>query len=316
MYAKAQTKLIIGLLLSLGLGGCMFESEPSSVHHAEVSPSPMSTTSAEQEPLQKSEISQITFHSTALNHDMRMNVYLPKGYSQAQQYPVLYLIHGFSGNETDWISGLTAGNTADQLIAAGEITPLIIAAPEMDNSYGLNSADTYKPGDPNTLYYGMYEDYLYKDVITYIDSHYSALADRGSRWIGGLSMGGFISMHTAFAHPDLFSKAGGHSPALFMDDWSTVGGENGLKPFIYPTNELREQRDPLRMAEKADLSQLSVYLDCGKEDSYKFYEGAGKLSEILKAKGVSVQYHLNPGKHDGGYWQTHVKDYLLFYAGT
>lgn len=265
-----------------------------------------------------STVRHVTFRSEALDRDMNLNVYLPAGYHPEERYPVLYLVHGYGGNEDAWV-GLGIGKAADRLIAEGAIKPLLIVMPEMNNSYGLNSSPDYAvnaPGNPNTTYSGMYQDYLAKDVVGYVDGHYSTIADRSGRFIGGLSMGGFISLHTAFLHPDLFGKAGGHSPAIFLDDWSTTGGEYGLKAFLYPTDELRTERDPLRLAERADLSNLEVYLDCGEQDYYKFYEGTEKLFELLQSKGVASEYHRKPGKHDGDYWISMEEEYLLFYAGA
>lgn len=269
-------------------------------------------------PLEVSQIQKISFHSQALDHDMRLEVYLPKGYSSASRYPVLYMLHGYGSNEGEWFEGLGLSQSADQLTEQGKMKPLIIVSPEMDNSYGINSGNTYRadrPGDPNTIYVGRYEDYLYQDVIGYIDSHFSTQANRSNRFIGGLSMGGFISLHTAFLHPDLFSKVGGHSPALFMNDWSTTGGEQGLKAFLYPTDELRQTRDPLLLAQKLDIANLQVYLDCGDQDDYKFYDGSERLYKLLQGKGVPVEYHLNSGKHNSDYWKSQLSNYLMFYAG-
>ncbi|WP_027086459.1 alpha/beta hydrolase [Cohnella panacarvi] len=247
-----------------------------------------------------STVQQVSFRSEALARDMNLNVYVPANYDPEQRYPVLYLIHGYGGDEKAW-TGLGIGKTADRLIADGKIKPLLIVMPAMNNSYGINSPQ------------GKYEDYLAKDVVAYVDANYSTIADRSGRSIGGLSMGGFISLHTAFLHPDLFGKVGGHSPAIFVDDWSTTGGVNGLKAFLYPTDEVRRERDPLLLAEALDLSTLEVYLDCGDQDYYKFYDGAEKLYRLLQSKGVSVQYHHKPGEHDGAYWTSMAEDYLLFY---
>jgi enterochelin esterase-like enzyme len=303
------------IVLFIFIGGCTTKNEPKSNQTF----SPISTAMDKMNPLQTSEIQKVTFHSKSLGQDKKMNVYLPKGYSSSLHYPVLYLIHGYTGNETDWISGLGMDHAADKLIEAGTIVPFIMVSPELDNSYGINSSQTYSvttPGNPNTTYNGMYEDYLYKDVIAYVDSHFNTLANRESRFIGGLSMGGFISLHTAFLHNDLFSKVGGHSPALFLNDWSTTGGEeHGLKSFLYPTDAVRQTRDPLIFAKNLDLSNIKVYLDCGDQDDFKFYEGSEKLYSILKTKGVSVEYHLNKGKHDGEYWKSMLDNYLLFYVG-
>ncbi|MBO9598012.1 MAG: esterase family protein [Cohnella sp.] len=264
----------------------------------EKAPSPAPTTGADSSVVQR-----VSFRSEALDRKMNMNVYLPADYDPEQRYPVLYLIHGYGGDEKAW-TDLGIDKTADRLIADGKIKPLLIVMPAMNNSYGINSSQ------------GKYEDYLAEDVVSYVDAHYGTIADRSGRSIGGLSMGGFISLHTAFLHPDMFGKVGGHSPAIFVDDWSTTGGVNGLKAFLYPTEEARRERDPLLLAETLDLSTLEVYLDCGEQDYYKFYDGSEKLYKLLQSKGVPAQYHHKPGEHDGAYWMSMEEDYLKFYDGA
>jgi enterochelin esterase-like enzyme len=150
---------------------------------------------------------------------MEVNIYLPKGYSEQNKYPVLYMFHGYSSSEDTWMPGLQLDVKASELIEAGKINPLIIVCPDMENSYGINSSPTYSviggSNRNNNLSQGMFEDYFIKELIPFIDANYSTDARRESRYTGGLSMGGFISIYLAFSHPDLFSKVGGHSPALF-----------------------------------------------------------------------------------------------------
>ncbi len=279
-------------MLAVVLASCSGNEEEASSSVSTVDVDPSAST-----------VQQVSFRSAALDREMNLNVYVPSDYDPGQRYPVLYLIHGYGGDEKAWVD-LGIDKAADRLIADGRITPLLIVMPEMNNSYGINSSQ------------GKYEDFLAKDVVDYVDAHYSTIVDRSGRSIGGLSMGGFISLHTAFLHPDLFSKVGGHSPAIFVDDWSTTGGEHGIKAFLYPTDEARRERDPLLLAETVDLSALEVYLDCGDQDYYKFYDGSEKLYRLLQSKGVSVQYHHKPGEHDGAYWTSMAEDYLLFYDGA
>lgn len=311
--------MLIMLICCMSLVSCSSGTDSAAVQTASPEASAAAAEgTASAAPLQTPGIQNLTFHSEALDQEMRLSIYLPVGYSTEQHYPVLYLIHGYGGKETDMIAGLGLHLNADRLIEAGQIHPLIIVSPQMDNSYGLNSSPTYAvndPGDPLTTYNGMYEDYLVKDVVNYVDSHFSTIAERDSRYIGGISMGGFVSLHAALLHSDVYSRAGGHSPALFLDDWSSVGGEYGLIRFLYPTEAERQERDPLILAKDRDLRGLAVYLDCGEEDSYRFYEGAEQLYTLLKDKGVPVEYHLRAGKHDGEYWRAHLDEYLIFYAG-
>ncbi|MUT64906.1 alpha/beta hydrolase-fold protein [Paenibacillus sp. NEAU-GSW1] len=55
---------------------------------------------------------------------------------------------------------------------------------------------------------------LYCERLAYVESHYPAIGTKEGRYIGDLSMGGWVALHNAFTHPDLFSKVGGHSPAM------------------------------------------------------------------------------------------------------
>ena len=42
----------------------------------------------------------------------KANVYLPPGYSNDSKYPVLYLLHGIGGDETEWIRFATCWGPA------------------------------------------------------------------------------------------------------------------------------------------------------------------------------------------------------------
>ena len=122
-------------------------------------------------------------------------------------------------------------------------------------------------------------------------------------------MGGLAALHIAFLHTDMFCKVGGHSPALILEN------HKELFASLYPYEEKRMQRDPIKIAEYADLLSIDVYLDCGSEDEWGLYEGTQVLYELLKEKQVESQYHLNEGTHEREYWNAHLEDYLLFYAG-
>lgn len=257
-------------------------------------------------------VESISFHSVSLDKRMPFNIYLPPGYDGKTTFPVLYLLHGYTGNEKDWVPGSGIAEKADQMIQAGKIQPLIIVSVGYDNSYGLNSAEQTRKPCSQCNDEGRYQDYLHKDIIEYVDKNYATVASREARYIGGFSMGGFSALYTAFTHPEMFSKVGGHSPAVWLDNWTNTGNLNG---WLYPTEEVRKTRDPIELAQSSDLTGLSVYLDCGRDDYYQFYEGAEKLHKTLIKEGFDSQYHLNDGDHDGKYLSSQLENYLLFYSG-
>ncbi len=316
MKSKRSRIFILAMLAVLTISGCSSQSTNTSSTPSKDSAESTTkeSTSVESTVDQKmvDRYTKITVSSNALQKDMRVNVYLPKEYNEKNKYPVLYLIHGYTGTEDTWFPGLQVETKADELIEKNELEPLIIVAPQIDNSYGINSeVFSVEKGIPSSHFTtGMYEDYLYKDLIPYIDANYSTITSKEGRYIGGLSMGGWVALHMAIAHIDMFSKVGGHSPAIFLDGYS-----GSAMSFVYPTEKIRNERDPIRVAETKDLTSLKVYLDCGDNDSYEFYEGCEQLDKILKSKGVDSQYHLNTGAHDGAYWGANIENYLKFYAG-
>ncbi len=253
----------------------------------------------------------VIFSSKILDKELGVNIYLPIGYDAKNKYPVLYMLHGYSGTEDAWFPDLEMEQKADSMIQKNMINPFIIVTPMIENSYGINSKidSDYNNILANYFSIGNYEDYICNEIIPYIDSTYSTIASKEGRYIGGMSMGGWVAIHLAFSHLDMFSKVGGHSPAIFID-----GNTDSVMSFIYPTEELRTERDPLIVAKNKDLSSLKIYLDCGDADSYQFYEGCEQLYNILKPKGVDIQYHLSKGKHDGEYWGSNIENYLKFYA--
>jgi enterochelin esterase-like enzyme len=269
----------------------------------------------EVQPLKQSQLEDLTLHSQALDKEMKVKVYLPKGYTSDKAFPVLYLIHGYNGHESSWMTSNQIDMVADKLIDAEAIEPLIIVMPSIENSYGLNSAKSYKvvQETPTRAVIGPFEDYLIEDVVDFIDGRYSTIRSKEGRYIGGKSMGGFVALSLGMRHPERFSKIGGHSPALFLP---TTNIDPQVVQWVYPSDRIRKERDPLELASAQDLSGMEFYLDCGTEDHYGFAEGVQVLHEKLQEHKVNSTLSLAPGGHDSAsYTNNHLEEYLNFYAG-
>ncbi len=252
--------------------------------------------------------------SRKLNKSMNINIFVPDDYDPQESYPVLYLLHGYGNSYQGFLPNLNLDNLAQRMINEGKIVPLIIVAPHIDNSFGLNSspvAETLGDEPQQAFYKGLYRDYLMFEVIPYIERHYSTCTDRSYRFIGGASMGGFAALHAAFHYPELFSKVGGHMPAVLLDSSCRE-----FTSWVYPDHETRMERDPIALTSVQDLAGLEVYLDCGEDDSFQFFTGAKRLHQVLQAHGYQSQYHQYSGGHNDEYLQQHMQDYLLFYAGS
>lgn len=122
---------------------------------------------------------------------MPMIVYLPEGYNSLTPLPVLYFLHGRSGNENIMLD-VGINTKADEMIKNIEIKPMIIVCPRFENSRGLNSSlickEVINSKDNNRIVnLGMYEDYFIKELIPLIDEKFNTIKDRKGRYIGGTS---------------------------------------------------------------------------------------------------------------------------------
>ena len=247
--------------------------------------------------------------STALHRQMSFRIYLPPAYSATTRYPVLYLLYGYGGNQDSFFGGfLDLHSVADRLIAARSIDPLIIVVPDYANSFAVNSTPEQGTNTSGGTI-GLYEDYLMQELVPYVDHHYSTLATREKRSVGGFSMGGYAALYLGFRYPDKFSKVGGHSAALW--DYTDTDQFTGQRDWLYPTPALRAQRDPLLLATTVDLRSLKVYLDAGSSDALLAKDR--KLAGILQSSGVNVEWHEGSGGHERAYWQSKLENYLRFY---
>ena len=154
--------------------------------------------------------------SKALNKKMEISLFIPSECENIK-LPVLYFLHGRTGNHK-LIEQLDIENIVNKLVAEKKIKPFIIVCPDMDNSRGINSSNEYKEvqGKYGTVHLGLYEDYLIKEIIPYIDKNYKTICNRENRYIGGISSGGYIALHNGLRHQDLFSKIGGHMPEWLL----------------------------------------------------------------------------------------------------
>ena len=138
-------------------------------------------------------------------------VYLPPSYKteSAKRYPTLYLLHGYAGKPEEWVKdgyqGMNLSSEMDSLIAKGVAAEMIVVVPNGRNAY-LGGFYT------NSSVVGNWEDYIYRDVVGYVDGKYRTLTKSSSRGIAGHSMGGYGAFMLAMKHPDVFGALYSLSP--------------------------------------------------------------------------------------------------------
>jgi len=161
------------------------------------------------------------YPSPSLKLTRRVYVYTPPGYrTGTERYPVLYLLHGGGGDEEAWTSMGRTPQILDSLIAQGKAKPMIVVMTNGDANQ--TAAQSLVPPPPRSA--GMsasptvgaalaFPESLVADVVPYIDKTYRTLADRQSRAVAGLSMGGMHAATVALLHPDTFAWVGCFSGA-------------------------------------------------------------------------------------------------------
>ena len=131
-------------------------------------------------------------------------VYLPPGYDESKSYPSVYVLSGFTGRGrmmlNDKVFTPNFSERMDKLIHTGKIKPMIAVLPDCFTRYGgsqyLNSTAT-----------GNYEDYLTKEVVSFVDENFRTVKDKNSRAVTGISSGGYGSLIMAMKHADIFGLA-------------------------------------------------------------------------------------------------------------
>lgn len=243
-------------------------------------------------------------NSRILNKEMSFSVCEASG-CEDKPLPTIFFLHGRSGDE-QLAQQLGMDKLLTEMSSRGEIRPLRLICPCLDNSRGINSAEAYSlvEGKFSPVHKGRYEDYLIKELIPYIDEHYPVK----ERMIGGISAGGYTALSLAMRHPTLFSRVGGHMPAIdlcYEDE----------EECYFADREMWLAYDPIGLAGRTELSGLRFYLDDGLHDEGGFFRSCEKLRCILDEKGIPCELHLRDGHHSGGYVMEHLSEYLRFYAG-
>ena len=177
---------------------------------------------------QDGEIVRITVHSPSLEKnlfndspDRDVTIYLPPSYDTdpGMRYPVVYLLHGYSGNDTLWTGGsyINNGNIKDWMkswLKSGKVKEMILVMP---NSYNIFMGSIYT----NSTVTGNWADFIAKDLVEYIDSHYRTLRQLESRAVIGHSMGGYGGITFGMLFPEVFGCMGGMAGV-----WDTEDGFN------------------------------------------------------------------------------------------
>jgi len=224
----------------------------------------------------RGKLEMVEYESKSVGTKRKANVYTPPGYSPDTKYPVLYLLHGIGGDEREWERGGHPEIILDNLIADKKAEPMIIVMPNgraaKDDRAGPNAMQTAPA-------FGEFDKDLLGSLIPFIESKYSVKADRESRALAGLSMGGGQSLNFGLGNLDAFAWVGGFSSA----------------PNTKPAAELVPDPD------KATKQLKLLWLSCGNKDGLiRISQG---VHSHLKDKKVPHTWHVDDHNHDFHHWK-------------
>jgi enterochelin esterase family protein len=227
------------------------------------------------------------YRSAIIGDERAVLVYTPPGYNPTarKNYPVLYLLHGFSDAEGAWVDAGRANVILDNLIARNQAKPMIVVMPL---GYGNKEILTYgwlgfrMPGwgQIRNDSFTKFHDSLFEEIIPMVEENYHASTDRAARAIAGLSMGGEQSLLFGLGAPDRFAWIGA---------FSSGGLDTDFDRKFSNVNETAGGRFRL------------IWMACGKDD--KLFDSNRKYSQWLTAKGVAHTWVETPGRHSFLVWR-------------
>jgi enterochelin esterase-like enzyme len=261
------------------------------------------------------------YSSTIGEGTRRTTVYTPPGYEKGvERYPVLYLLHGGSGDEDAWIECGRAIQILDNVIAQGKAKPMIVVMPN-GNVTRVASPDFVPappalPANQDPGRFRRFPESLVTDLVPFIDTQYRTLADREHRGVAGLSVGGAQTMYAAFNHLDLFAWV-----AAFSGGYPVMpGAAIDVRP---PPNaaslrgpDITKSLDPVKFA--ALMPQLDssandrlrlLYISIGTADTLQ--ETHKVVKQVLNGKGLKYTLMEFPGYiHEWPVWRVSLRDLL------
>ncbi|MBG9376884.1 esterase family protein [Panacibacter sp. DH6] len=235
-------------------------------------------------------------HSNAMHKDIRCVVITPAAYDGKKDFPVVYLLHGYSGNQRDWITKVPAiKQYADE-------DSLIIVCPDGNfNSWYFDA-----PMDSAVRY----ETFISKELVTFIDGRYKTIKDKKARGITGLSMGGHGALYLAFKHQDVFGVAGSMSGGVDIRPYPLNWDMAKLLGSYKEHAGNWEDNTVINLVHLLTPNTTAIIFDCGTDDF--FYKVNLALHEKLLYAGIPHDFIVRPGGHTWEYWANAVPYQLLY----
>ena len=244
----------------------------------------------------------ITFHVILPDDAIPMMIEGNKNYERKPK--TLYLLHGFSGNTTDWLYGSRIQELAMQY-------NLAVVLPSGENSFYLNGKGTGRA----------YETFVGVELPDYCTKTFGFSDKPEDNFIGGLSMGGFGAIHTALKYPKRFGKMFGLSSAMIQYDIAGMkpGEKNEIADYDYYLQVFgnlehldTSENNPdylIREKKKRGEKIQPVFMACGTEDF--ILKNNRVFRDFLNSQNVDLTYYESEGIHDWKFWNQYLEQQFV-----
>ncbi len=242
------------------------------------------------------------YESKSMGVNRTVWIYTPPGYEKGDRYPVFYLIHGAGDIESGWTLIGRVNNILDNLIAEGKAKPMVVVMPlghaiqsfwagPAKNAVNTGSGGSVGTGGPQEL--NAFGRDLIEDVIPLVEREYKVSMKPDDRAIGGLSMGGALTMNVGFNRTDLFRYI------IIMSS----AGQNADQAYPGFFNNADAVNKQLKL----------LWIGVGKDDTL-VGSRSEELVDLLSEKGINHIYRVTEGRHEWTVWRYHLYEVapLLF----
>ncbi|MGI4751441.1 MAG: alpha/beta hydrolase [Janthinobacterium lividum] len=240
----------------------------------------------------------VNVRSNSMAKDVKTVVISPQNTVKNIRYPVIYLLHGFSGNYSDWIK------KDPELNRFADEDHVIIVCP--DGNFG----SWYLDSPENSQW--KYETFLVTELVGWMDTHYATIANRTGRAITGLSMGGFGALHSAIDHTEVYGAAGSMSGGVDLRPFAKSFGIDMILGKYTEHPDRWEKNSIINMLSVLKPNVLALTLTCGHEDF--FHQINDELDAKLWEQKIPHDYAVRPGSHTWEYWIDSLKYQMVFFS--
>lgn len=244
------------------------------------------------------DVKDMTIPGSDIAKALPATVVLPDSYADSKErFPTLYLLHGWSGNNEEWVAKTDIGALADE-------HQMIVVMP--NGAYDSWYIDS--PVEKNSKY----QTYIGKDVVNYIDKKFRTISKKEARAITGLSMGGYGALNVTLNNQSTFgnvgSMSGGVDPRYFSKNW---GMESVFGDYV-KNKDYWNNKAIISNAHRFIFSGIDIIIDSGVDD---FFSPANReLHNLLVELKIPHDYIERPGAHDWDYWSNSIKFQALFFS--